>query len=35
MLACCLDSSKYTISIYEKNSALGRKFWFKEMVGLT
>jgi hypothetical protein len=26
MLACCLDSSKYTISIYEKNSALGRKF---------
>lgn len=25
MLACALDSSKYTISIYEKNAALGRK----------
>lgn len=26
MLACSLDSSKYDISIYEKNAALGRKF---------
>jgi hypothetical protein len=26
MLACSLDKSKYHISIYEKNSALGRKF---------
>lgn len=26
MLACSLDNTKYTISIYEKNSALGRKF---------
>jgi uncharacterized flavoprotein (TIGR03862 family) len=26
MLACSLDSSKFTISIYEKNAALGRKF---------
>lgn len=26
MLACSLDSKKYTISIYEKNAALGRKF---------
>ena len=26
MLACSLDKSKYNISIYEKNSALGRKF---------
>ncbi len=26
MLACCLDSKKYNISIYEKNTALGRKF---------
>ena len=26
MLACSLDSSKYAISIYEKNVALGRKF---------
>ncbi len=26
MLACSLDHSKYTISIYEKNNALGRKF---------
>lgn len=26
MLACSLDSTKYNISIYEKNSALGRKF---------
>lgn len=25
MLACSLDNSKYTISIYEKNAALGRK----------
>lgn len=25
MLACSLDSSKYTISVYEKNIALGRK----------
>jgi len=25
MLACLLDSSKHTISIYEKNAALGRK----------
>ncbi len=26
MLACSLDSTKYNISIYEKNGALGRKF---------
>ena len=26
MLACSLDSAKYSISIYEKNKALGRKF---------
>ncbi len=26
MLACSLDSSKYNVSIYEKNAALGRKF---------
>ncbi len=26
MLACSLDSSKYSISIYEKNAAPGRKF---------
>jgi predicted flavoprotein YhiN len=26
MLACSLDASKYNISIYEKNAALGRKF---------
>lgn len=26
MLACSLDSNKYTISVYEKNTALGRKF---------
>lgn len=26
MLACSLDTSKYNVSIYEKNSALGRKF---------
>lgn len=26
MLACSLDSSKFNISIYEKNAALGRKF---------
>lgn len=26
MLACSLDSSKYQITIYEKNAALGRKF---------
>ena len=26
MLACCLDSNKYNISIYEKNATLGRKF---------
>lgn len=26
MLACSLDASKYTVSIYEKNAALGRKF---------
>jgi len=26
MLACSLDHSKYTISLYEKNNALGRKF---------
>jgi len=26
MLACSLDSNKYDISIYEKNTALGRKF---------
>ena len=26
MLACCLDSSKYAVSLYEKNVALGRKF---------
>lgn len=26
MLACCIDTSKYTVTIYEKNSALGRKF---------
>jgi uncharacterized flavoprotein (TIGR03862 family) len=26
MLACSLDSSKYNISLYEKNAALGRKF---------
>ena len=26
MLACSLDANKYTISIYEKNAALGRKF---------
>ena len=26
MLACSLDKNKYTISIYEKNAALGRKF---------
>lgn len=26
MLACSLDSGRYEISIYEKNSALGRKF---------
>lgn len=25
LLACSVDSSKYTISLYEKNSALGRK----------
>jgi uncharacterized flavoprotein (TIGR03862 family) len=26
MLACSLDSTKFSISIYEKNTALGRKF---------
>jgi uncharacterized flavoprotein (TIGR03862 family) len=26
MLACSLDSKRYTISLYEKNAALGRKF---------
>lgn len=26
MLACSLDSSKYIVSIYEKNNTLGRKF---------
>ncbi|MDF2449840.1 MAG: flavoprotein family/uncharacterized flavoprotein family [Bacteroidota bacterium] len=26
MLACSLDSRKYAVSIYEKNTALGRKF---------
>ena len=26
MLACSLDASKFNISIYEKNAALGRKF---------
>jgi uncharacterized flavoprotein (TIGR03862 family) len=26
MLACSLDSTKFSISIYEKNAALGRKF---------
>ncbi|MCF8423573.1 MAG: NAD(P)-dependent oxidoreductase [Bacteroidia bacterium] len=26
MLACSLDASKYNISIYEKNAAVGRKF---------
>lgn len=26
MLACCIDSSKYNVSLYEKNTALGRKF---------
>jgi uncharacterized flavoprotein (TIGR03862 family) len=26
MLACSLDNSRYAISLYEKNSALGRKF---------
>lgn len=26
MLACSLDNSKYDVSIYEKNTALGRKF---------
>lgn len=26
MLACSLDSRKYSVSIYEKNAALGRKF---------
>jgi uncharacterized flavoprotein (TIGR03862 family) len=26
MLACSLDSRKYTVSIYERNAALGRKF---------
>lgn len=26
MLACSLDADKYTVSIYEKNAALGRKF---------
>jgi len=26
MLACSLDTQKYTVTIYEKNAALGRKF---------
>lgn len=26
MLACCIDTTKYGVSLYEKNAALGRKF---------